>query len=125
MIRDHPCAVSSHVSIVLLCDRRLNDFWLKGYAMFTPQASTVDTIKQLASKMECSRGTDVVMKKPRYICLLTYRLGLILEICRPMLQITTASGGATGGQEGAIAPGRQGERAPKEGGCSQGRGRQI
>jgi hypothetical protein len=27
-----------------------------------------------------------------------------------------------GGQEGAIAPGRQRERAPKEGGCSQGRG---
>jgi hypothetical protein len=32
------------------------------------------------------------------------------------------SGGATGGQEGAIAPGRQRERAPKEGGFSQGRG---
>jgi hypothetical protein len=30
-----------------------------------------------------------------------------------------------GGQEGAIAPGRQRERAPKEGGCNQGRGRQI
>jgi hypothetical protein len=29
------------------------------------------------------------------------------------------------GQEGAITPGRQRERAPNEGGCSQERGRQL